>query len=194
MGSAPLKVAFAAKDLAITRLSPYAKALASPDPGLLSASGNADGAALGTLVVVGRATLLPGASSQMVSADGTYRLVSDWPSGALAITETHLSVGNLPLDVDGRIDGLRKPKEGEPRVELRVRTPGEVEVDDVAGLPGIAGKLPDDVKLAGRLRLEAKIDRTVGRPRHAGLRRCGSHLRRRRREGRCSKPLRRARR
>ena len=159
VGRAPLKAAFAAKDLALARLSPYVSAFAAPqgDPGRLTLSGNADGAPLGTLSVVGRATLAGAAAdSKIPSADGTYRVTLDWPSGSLAITDTLLSVANLPLEIAGRFDGLR----GETglRVELRVKTPGEVAIDTVTALPGLAGRLPADMKLGGRVRLEAKIE------------------------------------
>jgi AsmA protein len=155
VGRAPLKAVFAAKSLALARLAPYVSAFAAADPGLLTLSGNADGAPLGTLTIVGRATLQPaGANSKIPAADGTYRLTLDWPSGALAITDTLLSVANLPLEIEGRIDGLRK----QTRVELRAKTPGEVAIDAVTGLPGIAGTLPAGVKLAGRVRLQAKIE------------------------------------
>ncbi len=158
VGKAPLKAAFAVKDLAFGRLSPYLGAFASSDSGLLSLSGNAEGAPLGTLAIVGRASLDPGEGSMMPSADGTYRLGLDWPSGTLAITETLLSVGNLPLDLEGRIDGLRKSKEEGMRVELRLKTPGEVEIESATGMPGIAGRLPAGVKLGGRVRLAAKVE------------------------------------
>jgi len=155
VGRAPLKAVFAAKGLVLARLAPYVSAFAAADPGLLTLSGNADGAPLGTLAIVGRATLQPaGASSKIPSADGTYRLTLDWPSGALAITDTLLSVANLPLEIEGHISGLRK----EMRMELRAKTPGEVAIDAVTGLPGIAGTLPAGMKLGGRVRLQAKIE------------------------------------
>ncbi len=158
VGRAPLKAAFEVKDLPLARLAPYAAALVSAGKARLSMSGNVDGAPLGTLTAVGRASLDPGEGSTAPSADGTYRVAFDWTSGTLAITETLLSVGDLPLDLEGRIDGLRKSKEGETRVELRVKTPGEVEIQGLTGLPGIAGRLPAGMKLGGRVRLAAKIE------------------------------------
>jgi AsmA protein len=157
VGLAPLKASFAAKDVALARLGPYVEALATTDTGRLTLSGNAEGAPLGTLSVVGRATLVPAAGaagSKIPAADGTYRLTIDWPSGALAITDTLLSVANLPLAIEGRVDGLRK----ETRVvDLRAKTPGEVAIDSVTGLPGIAGRLPAGVKLGGRVRFRSTI-------------------------------------
>ena len=155
VGRAPLKAVFAAKGLVLARLAPYVSAFAAADPGVLTLSGNADGAPLGTLSLVGRVTLAPaGTASKIPAADGTYRLTLDWPTGTLAITDTLLSVANLPLEIEGRIDGLRK----QTRVELRAKTPGEVAIDAVTGLPGIAGTLPAGVKLGGRVRLQAKIE------------------------------------
>jgi hypothetical protein len=157
VGRAPLKAAFAAKDLALAGLAPYVAAFAPADPGRLTLSGNAEGAPLGTLSVVGRATLAGAAAdSKIPSADGTYRLTLDWPSGSLAVSDTLLSVANLPLEIAGRFDGLRG--EGGVRVDLRVKTPGEVAIDTVTALPGFAGRLPAGMKLGGRVRLEAKIE------------------------------------
>ena len=161
VGKAPLKAAFAAKDLALARLAPYVAAFGSADPGRLSLSGNAEGAPLGTTSVVGRVTLtapLAGAAadSRIPSADGTYRVTLDWPGGSLTIADTLLSVANLPLEISGHFTGLRG--EDGPRVELRVKTPGEVSIDTVTGLPGLAGRLPAGMKLGGRVRLEAKVE------------------------------------
>jgi hypothetical protein len=43
-------------------------------------------------------------------------------------------------------------------VNLRLATRGDVLLDDVTGLPGLAGTLPADVKLAGRARVAAQIE------------------------------------
>ncbi len=154
VGQAPLKAAFAAKDLELARLSPYVAAFRANDPGTFSVSGTAEGAPLGALVIAGRLALVSaGGASPVPDADGTFALAFDWGAGTLAITNTLLSAANLPLKLEGRIDGLRK----EPRVDLRLSTPGEVSIDTVSGLPGIAGALPDGVKLSGRARLEAEI-------------------------------------
>jgi len=154
VGQAPLKAAFAAKDLELTRLSPYVAAFRANDPGTLSVSGTAEGAPLGALAIAGRLGLVSaGGASPVPDADGTFALAFDWGAGTLAITNTLLSAANLPLRIEGRIDGLRK----EPRVDLRLSTPGDVSIDTVSGLPGFAGALPDGVKLSGRARLEARI-------------------------------------
>src|SRR5262245_36523181 len=157
VGKAPLKAAFAAKDLALARLAPYVSAFAGADPGKLSLSGNAEGAPLGTLSIVGRATLAGAAAGASVPpADGTFRVALYWPSGSLAISDTLLSVANLPLEIDGRIDGLRRDEGW--HAGLRVKTPAEVAIDSVTALPGLAGRLPAGVKLGGRVRFEAKIE------------------------------------
>ncbi len=154
VGQAPLKAAFAAKDLALKRLAPWVAAFGSSDPGDFSVSGTAEGAPLGALAIAGRLTLVSaGGASPVPDADGTFALALDWGGGTLAITNTLVSAANLPLKIEGRIDGLRK----EPRVDLRLSTPGDVAIDSVTGLPGIAGTLPAGVKLAGRARLEARI-------------------------------------
>ena len=44
------------------------------------------------------------------------------------------------------------------RVDLRVKTPAEVAIDSVTGLPGVAGMLPAGTKLGGRVRFQAKIE------------------------------------
>ena len=157
VGLAPLKVSFGVKDLALTRLGAYVATFAETDPGRLTLTGNAEGAPLGTLSVVGRATLVPAASAagaKIPAADGTYRLTLDWPSGVLAITDTLLSVANLPLAMEGRVTGLRKDSRG---VDFRAKTPGEVAIDTVTGLPGIAGHLPAGVKLGGRVRFQSTV-------------------------------------
>ena len=157
VGRAPLKAAFGARDLALARLAPYVAAFGSADPGRLTLSGNAEGAPLGTLSVVGRATLAGAAvGSKVPSADGTYRVTLDWPNGTLTIADTLLSVANLPLEIAGHFTDLRR--DDGPRIELRVKTPGEVAIDTVTGLPGLAGRLPAGVKLGGKVRLEAKIE------------------------------------
>ena len=78
----------------------------------------------------------------------------DWPAGVLAIAKSPLAVAKLPLTAEGRIDGLHAV----PRVDLRMATPGEVPLDTVTALPGLSGSLPADVKLSGRVRLEAAVE------------------------------------
>ncbi len=155
VGLAPLKATFSAKELGLARLGPYVSAFAATDPGRLTLTGNTEGAPLGTLTVIGRATLAPaGNAAKIPAADGTYRLTLDWPTGSLGISDTLLSVANLPLAIEGRIGGLRKET---LHVDLRVKTPGEVPIDSVTGLPGMAGRLPEGVKLGGRVRFESTI-------------------------------------
>ena len=98
--------------------------------------------------------LTPAAGSSHPSVDGTFAAVLDWPKGTLAIGHSLFDIANLPLDVEGRIDDLHK----ERRVALRIGTPGDVELDKVTGLPGLAGRLPASIKLSGRVRVEAQID------------------------------------
>jgi AsmA protein len=154
VGQAPLKASFGAKDLALGRLAPYVAAFAASDPGKFSISGTAEGAPLGVLAIAGKFALVPAApASRIPPADGTFAAALDWGRGTLALTNTLISAANLPLRIEGRLDGLRK----EPRVDLRIATPGEVSIDSVTGLPGIAGTLPSGMKLAGRIRFEAQI-------------------------------------
>ena len=77
----------------------------------------------------------------------------DWPGGSLVVAKSPLSVAKLPLTAEGGIDGLHAT----PRLDLRISTPGDVPLDTVTGLPGLGGSLPADVKLSGRVRLEASI-------------------------------------
>ncbi len=158
VGQAPLKAAFAAKDLALGRLAPYVAAFAASDPGKFSISGTADGAPLGALAIAGKFALVPSApSSRIPPADGTFAIAFDWERGTLGLSNTLISAANLPLRIEGRVEGMRK----EPRVDLRIATPGEVSIDSVTGLPGIAGTLPSGMKLAGRLRLDAQVRGTA---------------------------------
>ena len=57
-----------------------------------------------------------------------------------------------------------------PRVDLRLSTPGDVAIDDVTGLPGIAGTLPANVKLSGSAPARGDDRRAVHRSRHPRLR------------------------
>ena len=110
---------------------------------------------LGALSLAGNVALAPAAAASPIPPlDGTFAMTLDWPNGTLAIARSLFSVAKLPLAVEGRIDDLRRT----PRVDLRLATPGDVAIDDVTGLPGIAGTLPASVKLSGRLRLEAKLE------------------------------------
>ncbi len=154
LGEAPLKAAFAAKGLALVRLRPYIGA-SGPDPGVFSIDGTLEGAPLGSLQLAGSAALAPpSASSPIPPVEGKFAMTLDWPAGSLAIAKSLLAVAKLPLTAEGRVDGLR----ASPRVDLRIATPGEVPLDSVTGLPGLSGSLPPDVKLSGRVRLEASVE------------------------------------
>ncbi len=155
LGESPLNATFAAKNLALARLAPYVAAFQANDPGAFSIDGKAEGALLGALSLAGNLALVPAApSSPVPPLDGTFAATLDWSKGTLAIANSLLSVAKLPLAVEGRVDGMRKA----PRVDIRIATPGDVAIDDVTGLPGIAGTLPAGVKLSGRVKLEAKIE------------------------------------
>ncbi len=154
VGQAPLEAAFDAKGLALSRLAPYVGAFQKADPGTLSIQGRAAGKLLSALELAGRAALDPaGPASPIPSLDGTFAFNLDWPKGTLVVGRSLLDVAALPLAIEGRLDDLRAT----PRIDLRLATPGEVAIDDITGLPGIAGRLPDNVKLSGRVRLDARI-------------------------------------
>ncbi len=154
VGQAPLKAAFAARDVALKRLAPWVAAFGASDPGTFSASGKAEGAPLGALAISGRLAVVPETPASPVPAlDGTFIVALDWTAGSLRIANTLVSAAGLPLRIEGRVDGLRET----PRVDLRIATPGEVGIDGVTGLPGIAAALPGGVTLSGRARLEARI-------------------------------------
>ena len=154
LGDAPLAAAFSSKGLALARLAPYVEAFQSSDPGALSIDGKVTGTLLGALEVSGNVALAPAASSSMPSVDGTLALVLDWGKGTLVIGRSLVEVAKLPLAIEGRVDELKAAR----RVALRIATPGDVELDKVTGLPGLAGRLPASVKLSGRVRVEAQID------------------------------------
>ncbi len=155
VGGAPLEAGFSAKSLALARLAPYVAAFESTDPGTLSVDGKAIGKMLGALEIAGSVVLAPaGPSSPIPAVNGTFESTLDWPKGALAIGRSVFEVGRLPLTIQGRLYDLRK----EPRVALRIATPGDVELDRVTGLPGLAGRLPASVKLSGRVHVEMQIE------------------------------------
>ena len=155
VGEAPLAAAFSAKSLALARLAPYAAAFQSTDPGALSIDGKVSGKLLGALEISGNIALVPAAASSSIPAvDGTFRSVFDSGKGTLVIGRSLFEVAKLPLSIEGRVDDLSR----QWRVALRIATPGDVELDRVTGLPGLAGRLPAGVKLAGRVRVEMQID------------------------------------
>ncbi len=154
VGTTALHAAFEARNLTLKRLAPYVAAFQATDPGTLSMKGTADGALLGAIALAGNLSLVPpGPSSPMPASNGTIALTLDWPKGTLVIARSLFDVARLPLSLEGRVDDLH----GQPRVDLRVATPGDVAIDSVTGLPGLAGTLPAGVKLGGRVRLEAEI-------------------------------------
>jgi type II secretion system protein N len=154
LGQAPLEATFEAKTLALARLAPYVAAFQKADPGALTVSGRAAGKLLGALEIAGRTALDPsGPASPIPALDGTFTLGVDWGKGTLVVGRSVLEVAALPLSIEGRVDDLH----GTPRVDFKIATPGEVAIDDVTGLPGLSGRLPDSVKLSGRVRLEAKV-------------------------------------
>ena len=155
LGETPLDAAFSARGLALARLAPYVAAFRDADPGSLTASGKAVGKILGALDLALELALDPaGPSSPFPSVDGTFALNLDWTKGTLVVGRSLLDVAAFPLAFEGRIDALR----GAPRVDLRLSTPADAAVDDVTGLPGVAGRFPDGVKLSGRARLDARIE------------------------------------
>ena len=168
LGEAPLRVALAAKSLALARLGSYLSAKGGADPGAFSIEVTADGRFLGALQLAGHVALapLPGSSSPIPALDGQFVSILDWPHGTLVIEKSPLSIANLPLTAEGRVDDLRAA----PRMDLRIVTPGDVAIDSVTGLPGIAGTLPAGVKLSGRVRASAEIQGLTSDPNaHASL-------------------------
>ncbi len=155
VGQTPIRAAFAAKEMALAGLAPYFGSAPSADPGTLSIDGKAEGAILGALGLSGNVALEPAADASPIPAtSGTVALALDWGGGTLAITKSLFEVGKLPLAIEGRVDDLH----GAFKVDLRITTPGDVAIDDVTGLPGIAGTLPEGVRLSGRVRLDARIE------------------------------------
>ena len=155
LGQAPLSATFGAKSLALSWLQPYFGASANFDPGVFSIDGTAEGAILGVLKLAGNVSLVPPAAPSAVPPiEGKFAMQLDWPGGSLVVAKSPLAVAKLPLTAEGGIDGLHAT----PRLDLRIATPGEVPLDAVTGLPGLAGSLPADVKLSGRVRLEASIE------------------------------------
>ncbi len=158
LGESPVQASVSAKRMQLKLLAPYVAAFRDADPGTLSIEGKAEGELLGALRVTGNVAVDPaGPSSPIPTTDGTFALTVDWTNGTLAIGRSLFDVASLPLAVEGRVDDLRKT----PRVDVHVSTPGAVPIDDVTGFPGLAGRLPDNVRLAGKLKLDARI---VGSP------------------------------
>jgi AsmA protein len=155
IGEAPVQANLSAKLLQLKRLGPYVAAFRDNDPGTLSMEGKAEGELLGALTVTGNLAVDPaGPSSPIPSTDGTFSVTLDRSKGTLAIGRSLFDVASLPLAVEGRVDDFKNT----PRVAIHVSTPGEVPIDDVTGFPGLAGRLPENVRLAGKLRLDARIE------------------------------------
>ena len=152
LGEAPLDTTFAAKNLVLARLAPYLGS--SADPGLLSLDATLRGTLLGVLEANGSIALVPPPRAGAIPPlEAKLAATLDLPQGSLAIAKSSLSVAKLPLTVEGRVDDLKTA----PRLDVRVATPGDVPIENVTGFPGLAGTLPPDVKLAGRVRLDATI-------------------------------------
>lgn len=159
IGDAPLDARLSAKDVSLGRLSPWIAAFRESDPGTLSIDATAKGKLLGALAIAGKIGLDPSAASKarMPSVDGTVALSLDWPKGTLAIGRSLFDVAELPLAIEGRVDRIHQT----PEVDLRVGTPGDVPLDHVTGLPGVAGRFPEGVKLAGTVRFDARMQGAV---------------------------------
>ena len=154
-GESQFSATFAAKRLALSRLRPYLGVSSNLDPGVLSIDGTAEGSILGALRLAGNVALAPQPpSSAIPPIEGKFAMTFDWPVGSLVIAKSPLAVARLPLTAEGRIDGLHATT----RVDLRIATPGDVPLDRVTGLPGLAGSLPSSVKLSGRVRLDASVE------------------------------------
>ena len=155
VGEAPVQATLSVKRMELKRLAPYVAAFREADPGTLSIESKAEGELLGALKLTGNVAVDPaGPSSPIPTTDGTFALTLDWPKGTLVIGRSLFDVASLALAVEGRVDDLKKT----PRVDVRVSTPGEVPIDDVTGFPGLAGRLPENVRLAGKLKLDARIE------------------------------------
>ena len=155
LGETPLQASLSAKGLALARLGPYLGAKQEADPGVLSFDLTAGGSILTLLRLAGTVALTPreGGGSPVPAIEGQFVASLDWPHGALVLENSPLSLAKLPLSLQGRVDDLRTA----PRVDFKLATPGDVAIDSVTGLPGVAGTLPPSVKLSGRLRLSAEL-------------------------------------
>ncbi|MGE5413320.1 MAG: AsmA family protein [Syntrophomonadaceae bacterium] len=155
VGDALLDARFSGKDLVLARLSPWIAAFRENDPGTLSIEGTANGKVLGALAIAGKIGLEPAPASKarMPAVDGTVALTLDWPKGTLTIGRSLFDVAELPLAVEGRVGHLHET----PELDVRLGTPGDVPLDHVTGLPGIAGRFPEGAKLAGTIRFEARM-------------------------------------
>ena len=150
-GGSVVKTSFRGQGLALGRLAPYL----GDDFGALSADGTveSEGGASGALRLACSLALAPPAGSAIPPIEGKTQMAFDWAGGSLVIEKSPLAVAKLPVTAEGRIEGLR----ASPRLDLRVETPGSVPLESVAGLPGLGGRIPASVRLAGNARLAARI-------------------------------------
>jgi AsmA protein len=155
VGEMPLEANFATKNLALARLSPWVAAFKESDPGVLTLDGRVAGKLLGALAINGKIALdpSPGIAAKMPAVDGTVTATLDWTKGTLAIGRSLFDIAELPLALEGRVDDMHKT----PVVDLRITTPGDVGLDHVTGLPGVAGRFPEGVKLSGKVRLDVHV-------------------------------------
>ena len=160
LGDAALAATLSAKNLALARLGPYLGTKPEVDPGVLSLDASADGAVLAPLKLGGNLVLVPreGGGSPIPALDGQFVAMLDWPGATLALEKSPFTVAKLPLMVEGRVQDLRAT----PRLDLEIATPGEVEIENVTALPGLAGTLPAGMTIAGRVRLTAEISGPTG--------------------------------
>lgn len=155
LAEAPLSADVSARGLELARLGPYLGS--SADPGVLTMTAKADGAPLGRLRLSGGFGLAPrGEAAAMPPVEGRFDAALDWPAGTLVVSRSPLSVAKLPLTVEGHLDGVRG--EGALRASLRLRTEGDAPIDAVTGIAGMGSALPADVRLSGRVRLDATVE------------------------------------
>lgn len=160
LGDATLAATLSAKSLSLGGLGPYLGTKPEVDPGVLSLDATADGALLAPLKLGGNLVLVPreGGGSPFPALDGQFVATLDWTRGTLVLEKSPFTVAKLPLMVEGRVRDLRTA----PRLDLAFATPGEVEIENITGLPGLAGTLPAGMAVAGRVRLSAELSGPTG--------------------------------
>ncbi|HTY40779.1 MAG TPA: AsmA family protein [Thermoanaerobaculia bacterium] len=158
VGDAAVDARFSVRGAALGRLAPWVASFRDADPGALSLDGTAKGKALGALEIAGKLALdPPSGSARMPAVDGAIALTLDWPKGTLLIARSVFDVAELPLAVEGSVTSLHET----PAVDLHVATPGDVGLDHVTGLPGVAGRFPEGFKISGSVRLDLRIQGTA---------------------------------
>lgn len=167
LGESPLSLRFSASGLSLARLAPYLGAPRGSDPGVLTVSATANGAALGRLALSGHAAFQPGkdksAGPRIPAIDGRFAGTLDWPRGSLLLERSPVTVASLPLTVSGRVGSLRAA----PRIDLRLEMLEEAPIERVTDAAGLTGRLPAGVRFAGRVRLAAELS---GPARHPAVR------------------------